>query len=339
MTALIALETLDLDTLIIIDDRAIGIDGSSVYLEKGEILTAESLLYALMLRSANDAAEALAYEIAGSTEAFCFLMNEKAKSLDLHNTHFSNPHGLDANEHYTTAHDLAIISSTALKNPVFLKIVSTKTKDIESNIKVRTLVNHNKLLRLYDGCVGVKTGYTKKSGRSLVGAAIKNDLMLISVTLDAPNDWNDHKKLLDYGYSTLQKTTLLDKSEFEYQIPVLNGDKERLKITNSSEVKIIHEYGSQKIDKDISLPQYLVAPVSKGDIVGKIIYKINGNTVGSADLVADDSVKYQKKSWLNLFNKHSEEAWKKSDFKNSFQTADLCQEGPRNKKSLTAMSP
>ena len=171
MTALIALESLDLDQEIAVDDRAIGIDGSSIYLERGEIMGAEELIYSLMLRSANDAAEALAYEISGSIEAFCELMNEKAHSLGLENTSFKNPHGLDAKEHFTTAHDLAIISAEALKNQKFKEISSTYKKVVESNFQTRTLVNHNKLLKMYDGCIGVKTGYTQACGRSLVGAA------------------------------------------------------------------------------------------------------------------------------------------------------------------------
>ena len=203
MTAIVVLENADIDTTVIVDDRAIGVEGSSIYLEKGEEITIKALLYALMLRSANDAAEALAYEICGSIEAFSDLMNEKANSLGLKDTNFKNPHGLDAENHYTTAHDLAIISTEAIKNPVLRDISSTKKIEIESSVGSRILVNHNKLLTLYDGCIGIKTGYTKKSGRSLVSAAKKGDTTLICVTINAPDDWNDHKKLLNYGFSRL----------------------------------------------------------------------------------------------------------------------------------------
>ncbi len=201
MTAIVAIENAELDRIVKVDDRAIGIEGSSIYLKKGEEMSIKSLLYALMLRSANDAAAALAYEISGSIDNFSLLMNGKAGELGLSDTNFENPHGLDSKNHYTTAHDLAIISAYALRNPAFKEISSTRKIEIDSSEQTRLLVNHNKLLSRYDGCIGVKTGYTKKSGRSLVSAAQRGDKTLVCVTINAPDDWNDHKKLLDYGFS------------------------------------------------------------------------------------------------------------------------------------------
>ena len=151
MTAIVAIENAELDKTVAVDDRAIGIEGSSIYLKKGEELTVMSLLYALMLRSANDAAAALAYEISGSIDGFSSLMNDKVRELGLTDTNFENPHGLDSKNHYTTAHDLAIIASYALKNAIFKEISSTKKIEIESSLETRLLVNHNKLLSLYDG--------------------------------------------------------------------------------------------------------------------------------------------------------------------------------------------
>lgn len=202
MTAIVAIENLPLYKSVTVDDRAIGIEGSSIYLTKDETLTAESLLYALMLRSANDAAAALAYEICGSIEDFAVLMNEKAISLGLSDTNFENPHGLDSENHYTTAHDLALISAYAMQNPIFVEICSTQKKEISSSTQKRILLNHNKLLSMYEGCIGIKTGYTKKSGRSLASAAQKDGKTLVCVTINAPDDWNDHKKLFDYGFSS-----------------------------------------------------------------------------------------------------------------------------------------
>jgi D-alanyl-D-alanine carboxypeptidase len=201
VTAVIALTELDSDKIIEVDKRAVGIEGSSVYLEEGEMLSAKSLVYATLLSSANDAAAALAYEISGDIPSFAMKMNELAASLGLQNTNFTNPHGLDDKEHYTSAHDLALLTAYAIKNPLFLEIASTKRAEIISSLKNRTLVNHNKLLSSYEGCVGVKTGYTKKSGRSLVSAAERNGKMLISVTINAPDDWIDHKRMLDFGFS------------------------------------------------------------------------------------------------------------------------------------------
>ena len=201
MTAIVVIENADLEKTIAVDDRAIGIEGSSVYLKKDEEISIKSLLYALMLRSANDAAAALAYEISGSIEAFSELMNKKACELGLLQTHFENPHGLDSENHYTSAHDLAIISAYAISNPQFKEICSTKKVRIDSSLESRILINHNKFLSMYDGCIGIKTGYTKKSGRSLATAVERDGSTLICVTINAPDDWNDHKKLFDYGFS------------------------------------------------------------------------------------------------------------------------------------------
>ena len=204
MTALVAIESSPLDKNVMISDMAIGTEGSSLYLKKGEIMSMSDLLMGLMLRSANDAAAAIAYEISGSIEAFADKMNEKAASIGVTDTHFTNPHGLDDENHYTTAADLAIITAEALKNDTFLEIVSTE-KCIIKNFdgEARLLTNHNKLLSLYDGAIGVKTGFTKKSGRCLVGAAERDGMRLIAVTINAPDDWNDHEALFDFGFSRL----------------------------------------------------------------------------------------------------------------------------------------
>ena len=202
MTAIVTIENSSLDKTVTVDDRAIGIEGSSIYLTKGETLSIEDLLYALMLRSANDAASALAYEISGSVEDFALLMNNKARSLGLSNTNFENPHGLDSKNHYTSAHDLAIICAYAMRLPEFVEICSTHKKEIVSSSQTRILLNHNKLLSMYEDCIGIKTGYTKKSGRSLASAAEKDGKTLICVTINAPDDWNDHKKLYNYGFSS-----------------------------------------------------------------------------------------------------------------------------------------
>ena len=171
MTALVALENCPLDEKIIVDASAVGVEGSSVYLQKGEVLTLRQLLYALLLQSANDAATAIAVHVGGDVEGFARMMNEKAQKLGLHNTHFTNPHGLDDENHYTTAYELALVASAALKNPEFQKIVSTVKTEIPKGNEARYLVNHNRLLREYDGCIGVKTGFTRRCGRCLVSVS------------------------------------------------------------------------------------------------------------------------------------------------------------------------
>ena len=169
MTGLLALETEDPQTLVTVSPKAVGVEGSSVYLYQNEQLTVEDLVYAVMLESANDAAAAVAIHVAGSIEAFAELMNRKAESLGMTHTHFSNPHGLDAADHYTTARDLATLARYALQNEEFRTVVSTKRRVIplRGNEGARLLLNHNRLLRSYSGAIGVKTGFTKKSGRCL----------------------------------------------------------------------------------------------------------------------------------------------------------------------------
>ncbi len=225
MTALVAAELAPPSTLITVTREAVGIEGSSVYLKEGEIYSLESLLHALLLQSANDAAAAIAIGISGSVEAFVQEMNQKAQELSLSSTHFMNPHGLDHEEHYTTARELAAIAAAALKNETVSKILSTKTYrffDINGE-NPRTLVNHNKMLFRYDGAIGVKTGFTKKSGRCLVSAAEREGLTIIAVTLGDPCDWQDHETMLNHGFSCYENRILAEPGALTLSIPLLNG--------------------------------------------------------------------------------------------------------------------
>ena len=210
MTALVALENCDLQKKVTVSRDATNIEGSSIYLYPGEEMTMLDLLYGMMLESATDAAAAIAIEIGGDIEGFADMMNEKARALGLENTHFDNPHGLDSEEHYTTARELAIIAREAYSHPKFKEIASTlkKTIPLDGDEGARLLINHNKLLRRYEGATGIKTGFTKKSGRCLVSSARKDSLEFIAVTLNSPDDWNDHKKMLDLGFSRYESRTL-----------------------------------------------------------------------------------------------------------------------------------
>ena len=215
MTALIAIENCDLDKIVEVSPMAVGIEGSSAYLYAGEKITMESLLYALLLQSANDAAAAIAYEVGGGIDGFCAMMNEKAESLGLVNTHFSNPHGLDDEMHYTTARELAMIARAAMENETFCQVVSTVKKAVpmEDGGATRVFINHNRLLRSYDDIVGVKTGYTKKCGRTLVSASDKDGMKFIAVTLCDGDDWRDHRALHDYGQSLYERVKLIGRGE------------------------------------------------------------------------------------------------------------------------------
>lgn len=216
MTALLVLRLCALDDLVTVPVEA-AVEGSSMYLSPGERLTVEALLYGLLLQSANDAAVALAIHAAGSTERFAALMNAEAARLGLENTHFVTVNGLDDPAHYTTAAELGKLTAAALREPTFAKIVATSEKVVvNAEGKRYFLTNHNRLLREYPGCVGVKTGYTMRSGRCLVSAATRDGMTLIAVTLSDRQDWRDHRALLDYGFSGYRRLLLAEAGALTY---------------------------------------------------------------------------------------------------------------------------
>ena len=305
MTALIALENVPLDRLITVDPRACGVEGSSVYLFSGEKITMETLLYALMLQSANDAAEAIAYEISGSIEKFAELMNRKADEMGLTATHFDNPHGLDGETHYTTAYELALIAAEAMKNEVFAEIVSTdrKTIPLHNGEASRLLINHNRLLREYDDVIGVKTGYTKKCGRTLVSAAEKDGVRLICVTLDDGNDWADHRSLLDHGFSLYEEVAL--SGRLSYDISVCGGVSTSVRVSSRENPTALLPTNHGEIYTVTELPRFLYAGVCEGDVVGRVVFYADGTEIGEALLYAEDSVQIARKEksfWKILFS-------------------------------------
>ena len=311
MTALVALDLANPETVISVAPEAVGVEGSSIYLTAGEELTLEQLLYALLLESANDAAVAIACGISGSVENFAAEMNRKAAELGLKDSHFVNPHGLDAEEHYTTAYELAVITRYALQNDLLKAIVSTRKATIphESTDSTRLLVNHNKMLRLYEGCIGVKTGFTKCSGRCLVSAAERDGVTLISVTINAPDDWNDHTKLLDYGFSQYQRITLCEAEEYLIPLAIVGGVDDYVMIGNVDDLQVILPSSHGSILVTVESPRFEYAAIQSGDRLGRVLFQcdVEGNgqiqTVGEVDLVSRYSVakKKTKKSfwqWL-----------------------------------------
>lgn len=215
MTAIVAIEHGKLSDTVTVGRNAYAKEGSSIYLQLGEEMSLENMLYGLMLRSGNDAATAIAEHVGGSEEGFVYLMNEKAKLLGLTHTHFQNPHGLDAKDHYSTANDLAKLTGYALKNPHFKEIVRTpsKTAPNPNDPWDYKWLNKNKMLRFYDGADGVKTGYTKIAKRCLVSSATRGGQQIAVVTLNDGDDWNDHRKLLDYGFANFPLTTLIKEGQ------------------------------------------------------------------------------------------------------------------------------
>lgn len=298
MTAIVAIESgISLDTIFKTPVEAVGVEGSSVYLAENEKITFEALLYSLLLASANDAAVAIAIQVAGSVEAFVNLMNAKAQELGLSNTHFTNPHGLYDKEHYTTAHDIARLMAYAMKNEKFATITASQRKVFAREGEgVRVLINHNKLLKTYDGVIGGKTGFTKKSGRCLVSVAERDGLRLIAVTLNAPDDWRDHATLYDFGFDNYEIRKIPPTN---LSLPVISGKKDTINLT-SSELSIFISKNANIITK-VEIPRWIFAPVHEGEKIGNVVYYLNGKKVASSPIIATEAIE-QMQPKFNFFD-------------------------------------
>ena len=298
MTAICAIEKMDAASIVTVPREAVGIEGSSVYLREGEQITLENLLYAMMLQSANDAAAAIAIAVSGSIEAFAELMNAKAAELGLTDTHFENPHGLDGKEHYTTAYELAKIAAYALENEVFARIVSTVKYTIPATelSSARMLVNHNRLLRENDDIIGVKTGYTKKCGRTLVSAARRDGLTLVCVTLCDGDDWRDHRTLLDYGFELYSRETVCRVGEFTVSVPVTGGETAEVSCENREALSAVLKKDHGEISTKAELPRFIYAGMKKGALVGKVRFFEGGREIGMLSLyLSEDATKKARK--------------------------------------------
>ena len=304
MTALVAAEQLPLSTEVTIPKEAVGIEGSSVYLTEGEIFTLEELLCCTLLESANDAAVAVAIAVSGSIENFAVLMNEKCAELDLKDTHFTNPHGLDHEDHYTTARELGIIAAAALENDALRKIFSTYKMTVAApDGGVRLLINHNRLLKSIDGCIGVKTGYTKSNGRCLVSAAERDGLRLIAVTLDDGNDWHDHTLMLEAGFEAYERVDLSSFTDSLPQIGVVNGEQSRVRTVLAEKVLVTIPKSGVKIECKTEAIAPLPAPISRGQEAGEIIFTCEGKEIARVPLVTAYAAakKKEKGFWEKLF--------------------------------------
>ncbi len=293
MTAITALENADINSVATVSPNAYGVEGSSMYLVLGEQLSLENLLWGLMLVSGNDAATAVAEHVSGSVEKFAVLMNTTAQKIGAVNSNFTNPHGLSDENHYTTAHDLAKITAYALKNPKFREIVSTRTKSIpwKDHDYNRHLVNHNKFLTMYDGCIGVKTGFTKATGRCLVTAVEKDGMCLVCVTLNAPDDWNDHKTLYDSAFAEYIPHTIKNAASHISSAKIKNGTADTVALTVDRDIIIPVKTGEEdKITTKVIPFEDLQAPVKKGDILGTFVIEIGGQPMGEFPVIAAESV-------------------------------------------------
>ncbi|MEG1165046.1 MAG: D-alanyl-D-alanine carboxypeptidase family protein [Oscillospiraceae bacterium] len=284
MTALVVIENCSPEEKIKILPEYAAVEGSSMYLKAGETYTVRDLLYGMLLASGNDAAAALAYHCGGTIAGFAEMMNAKVEELGLHGTAFKNPHGLDAEGHYSTAADLAAITRSAMENELFAKIVSTKTYTVGE----QSYMNHNKLLWNYEGAIGVKTGYTIAAGRSLVSCAERNGLRLICVTLSDPNDWCDHKALYDWGFSTYEYRQTLP-SGIICEIPVISGEKDSVGITCTAPTRTLVKKGSKQ-DFSLELPEFVYAGVRAGEAAGRAIVTVDGVQTGEYPLIYTEDV-------------------------------------------------
>lgn len=296
MTALVVLETLPTDMPVTVPAEACGVEGSSIYLKAGEVMTVSDLLYGLLLASGNDAASALAIAAGGSVESFVSMMNERAASLGLKDTHFTNPSGLPDDDHYTTAYELALITCTALRNATFSQIVSTESIRISGG---RLVTNHNKLLWMYEHAVGVKTGFTKKAGRCLVSAAKKDDVTLVCVTLNAPDDWNDHIAALDYGFSKVQHRCIARRGDISVSLDTPDG--KTVTAVNTADVYAI-TLADQKLTQKVFAPRFIYAPKALGQTVAVCRFYLDGRPVASVPLCLESPLDIQVKKQFSIFN-------------------------------------
>ncbi|ATW24093.1 D-alanyl-D-alanine carboxypeptidase family protein [Candidatus Formimonas warabiya] len=304
-TALIALEQAKLTKRIRVPDNFVNPGESNIYLEPGEVQTLEDLMYALLLKSANDAAEAIAIGIAGSEEKFVAMMNERVRELGLKNTHYTNPHGLHNDDHYTSAYDLAMIAREALKHKEFQDIIVTNRHLLSwpGHDYSRVVYNANKLLKTYEGADGVKNGYTKQAGNCLVGSATRDGMQLIAVVLHSNGMYDEVSALLDYGFQNYQKKNFYGSRQLIKDIMVEGGKTEQIRVFTKSPVSVaLRDSEIDQVHPKIYLPDSIKAPVKAGQRLGAVVIQINKDMTVTTELIAGDSVN-QKSFFAYLWYK------------------------------------
>ncbi|WP_110927561.1 D-alanyl-D-alanine carboxypeptidase family protein [Bacillus massiliglaciei] len=312
MTALLAIESGQLDETVTVSGNAFGTEGSSLFLKEGQKIKLEDLVYGLMLRSGNDAAVAIAEKVGGSVDGFVWMMNEKAKEIGMKNSHFSNPHGLDnTKDHYSTAYDMALLTKYAMQNETYAKIAGTKVHRAPNSTEDWDYVwkNKNKLLtQLYEYCTGGKTGYTKLAKRTLVTTATKGDLDLIAVTLNGPDDWNDHINMYEAAYKSYDSVEIVGTGD-------LKGIKQKT-YKNKTYIKNAFVYPlTKKEKKKVKVDIKLLKPKKEWkdpeqipEVVGKAYFYLDGKKIGARSIFYGEARESSGRissfaSWFDLFKK------------------------------------
>lgn len=278
MTALVAIELSEPDEPITVAAECCGIEGTSMYLRSGEVLSADELLEGLLLASGNDAAEALAVGLCGSERSFVARMNEKAAELGLADTAFANPHGLDAEGHYSTARDLAKLMLVCMQNERFARICGMRSCLVRENY----YVNHNKLLDRLSGCIGGKTGYTRAAGRCLVSCCERDGLRFVCVTLSDPDDWNDQIRLYEEAFLRWEKRSVVSGAE-RYEIPLVMGREESASAAPERELRLALPR-DEELELVRELPLFAFAPVREGEYAGRIVVLRGGEAIDEIPL-------------------------------------------------------
>lgn len=297
MSALLALESGDLDEEFVVDSNAIKVEGSSMGLQEGDRVTMRTLVHGMLLPSGNDAANAAAVKISGSVDAFVQMMNDRAAEMGLKSTHFVTPSGLDDNtdEHYSTALDMARLTAEALKNPDFREICRKYNAKVKFGNPPfeRWLRNSNKLLNSCEGVIGVKTGFTDKAKRCLVSACERNGATLICVTLNAPNDWIDHSRLYDYGFAMFEKQKLPLNSN-QFSVNVVGGAQDEVLCRTATPIISMLKGRAEDVEAEVYIDHFLYAPVAENTVVGEVRYCYRGQIICEQPIVACEPIEYKK---------------------------------------------
>ncbi|WP_093136792.1 D-alanyl-D-alanine carboxypeptidase family protein [Salinibacillus kushneri] len=293
MTAIVAIENGHLNDTVKVSEKAVRTEGSSIYLEAGDKVKLIDLIYGLMLRSGNDAAVAIAEHVGGSTEGFAHLMNEKAKWIGMTNSHFTNPHGLEEEGHYSTAYDMALLMRYAMHNETFAKI--SGSKEYKAETEQYPWHNKNKMLtKYYQYCTGGKTGYTSKAGRTLVTSAEKDDMKLIAVTLNDPKDWDDHTSLFEWGFDSFDLQLIRDMGQID--IPLPGGNTVSGEIINPVLLPL-SESEWKKIENKTYIKENF--QLTDNSVIGKQIYTLNDKVLAERNIIKEPTIPKEE----SLFDK------------------------------------